>query len=162
MPDEPVTVRAATLDDRTTLAQARAALWPDAPVEQHARELARMLRGDGVATLPLQILVAESAGRVIGFVEVGLRSHADGCDPARPVAFLEGWYVVPEMRRRGVGAALVAAAEEWGRAHGCTEIASDTWIDHDVSQRAHEAVGFSVVDRCVHYRKALHPARHQS
>jgi hypothetical protein len=36
-----------------------------------------------------------------------------------------------------------------------TEIASDTWIDNEPSQRAHEALSFEVVDRCVHYRKAL-------
>jgi hypothetical protein len=32
-------------------------------------------------------------------------------------------------------------------------MASDTWIDHTLSQRVHEAVGFEVVDRCVHIRK---------
>ena len=63
--------------------------------------------------------------------------------------------VTPGFRRRGVGRSLIAAAENWGRARGCIEMASDTWIDHDVSQRAHEAIGFSVVDRCVHYKKML-------
>jgi aminoglycoside 6'-N-acetyltransferase I len=47
------------------------------------------------------------------------------------------------------------AGEEWARSHGCHEVASDTWIDHESSQRAHEALGFEVVDRCVNYRKAL-------
>ena len=35
------------------------------------------------------------------------------------------------------------------------ELASDTWIDNEKSQRAHEALGFEVVDRCVNYRKVL-------
>ena len=43
----------------------------------------------------------------------------------------------------------------WARLKGCREMASDTWIDHEGSQRAHEALGFEVVDRCVHYRKEL-------
>ena len=47
------------------------------------------------------------------------------------------------------------AAEEWARAHGCLEMASDTWIDNEESQRAHEALGFEVVDRCVNFRRAL-------
>jgi len=34
-------------------------------------------------------------------------------------------------------------------------MASDTWIDNEASQRAHEALAFEVVDRCVHFRKAL-------
>jgi aminoglycoside 6'-N-acetyltransferase I len=34
-------------------------------------------------------------------------------------------------------------------------MASDTWIDNEGSQRAHEALGYEVVDHCVHYRKRL-------
>lgn len=79
----------------------------------------------------------------MGFLEAGLRSTA------------EGWYVAPEWRRWQVGAALVAEAEAWARAQGCREMASDTWIDNADSQRAHEALGYEVVDRCVNYRKAL-------
>ena len=73
----------------------------------------------------------------------------------RPVGFLEGWFVLESHRGRGIGAALLRAAEEWARGHGCTEMASDTWIDNQMSQRAHEALGFEVVDRCVNYRKRL-------
>jgi SAM-dependent methyltransferase len=54
-----------------------------------------------------------------------------------------------------VGRALIAAAEEWSREHGCTELASDAWLDGEVSQRAHAALGFEAVDRCVHYRKRI-------
>jgi aminoglycoside 6'-N-acetyltransferase I len=34
-------------------------------------------------------------------------------------------------------------------------MASDTWLDALRSQHAHEALGFKVVDHCVHYRKVL-------
>jgi aminoglycoside 6'-N-acetyltransferase I len=86
---------------------------------------------------------------------VGLRSHADGCDGRHRVGFIEGWFVEPEHRGNGMGRALMQAAGAWARSHGCREMASDTWIDNDPSQRAHEALGFEVVDRCVHFRKAL-------
>jgi aminoglycoside 6'-N-acetyltransferase I len=59
------------------------------------------------------------------------------------------------FRSRGIGRDLMLAAEEWARSQGCLEIASDTWIDCVGSQRAHEALGFEVVDRCVNYRKPL-------
>jgi aminoglycoside 6'-N-acetyltransferase I len=59
------------------------------------------------------------------------------------------------LRRRGLGGQLLAAAENWARSQGCVEMASDTWIDSSPSQRVHEMLGFEVVDRCVHYRKAL-------
>jgi len=49
----------------------------------------------------------------------------------------------------------LVAAEDWARSQGCVEMASDTWVDNDLSQRVHEALGYEVVDRCVHYRKTL-------
>ncbi len=102
------------------------------------------------------ILVSEDEnGALIGFLEVGLRSHADGCDPARPVGFVEGWFVQEEFRNRGIGRELMRSAENWTRAQGCVEMASDALIDNEGSQRAHAALGFDVVDRCVHFRKGL-------
>lgn len=49
----------------------------------------------------------------------------------------------------------LAAAEDWARSQGCVEMASDTWVDNEVSQRVHEALACEVVDHCVHYRKTL-------
>jgi len=92
---------------------------------------------------------------LIGFVEVGLRSHADGCDPSQPVGYIEGWFVAEDHRHRGIGRKLLAKAEDWARSHRCVEMGSDAIIDNEPSQRAHEALGYEVVDRCVHYRKKL-------
>jgi aminoglycoside 6'-N-acetyltransferase I len=143
-------IRLARDSDWPRLAQMRALLWPEASAEEHLKEMA-----DFQSTLPVATLVAELDGNAVAFLEVGLRSHADGCDTAQAVGFIEGWFVEEAFRSRGVGGELMHAAEEWARTQGCTEVASDTWIDSEGSQRAHEALGFEVVDRCVHYRKAL-------
>jgi aminoglycoside 6'-N-acetyltransferase I len=103
----------------------------------------------------VSLVALDDNGALIGFLEVGLRSHADGCDPSNPVAFVEGWFVQEGFRNRGVGKELMRAAEDWARAQGCREMASDALIDNQVSQQAHEALGFEVVDRCVHFRKGL-------
>jgi aminoglycoside 6'-N-acetyltransferase I len=151
-----ICIRPAQLSDRDQLVRMREALWPKTPAEEHARELALILEGKAVVTMPLMILVAEASDGVLaGFLEVDLRSHADGCNPLRPVGYVEGWYVAEKDRRRGVGRKLLAAAEDWARRQGCVEIASDTWVDNELSQRVHEALGYEVVDRCVHYRKTL-------
>jgi aminoglycoside 6'-N-acetyltransferase I len=151
-----VFIRRAQLSDCDQLARMCEALWPDASAEEHARELALILEGKPVTTLPLIILVADAGDRMLaGFLEVDLRSHADGCNPSRPVGYIEGWYVAESYRTRGIGRKLLAAAEDWARSQGCIEVASDTWIDNEVSQRVHEALGYEVVDRCVHYRKTL-------
>jgi aminoglycoside 6'-N-acetyltransferase I len=171
-----VRVRAARLEDRDAIARMCAALWPDASAVEHGREVLQKIEGRSLSTLPVTIFVAEVAAggqtaegqgsqgaldvrpsqdQLIGFIEVGLRSHADGCDESHTVGFLEGWYVIADWRGRGVGHRLVTAAEEWARGHGCVEMASDTWIDNQVSQRAHESIGYEVVGRCVNFRKAL-------
>jgi aminoglycoside 6'-N-acetyltransferase I len=155
-PMEALAIRRALPEDCSGLAELRHALWTDTSAEEHACELTSLLAGEIGSTLPSVILIAENAGgEIVGFIEAGLRSHADGCDPARPVGFIEGWYVAPEWRRQKVGARLVAEAEAWARAQGCREMASDTWIDAVDSRRAHEALGYEVVDRCVNYRKIL-------
>ena len=107
----------------------RAVLWPEDAHASHAAEVDRFLaeprRGPG--TMPEAVLVAETAGAtpaLVGFAEVSRRAYAEGCETS-PVGFLEGWYVVPERRRQGVGRALVAAAEAWARGLGCREFASE-------------------------------------
>jgi len=149
-------IRPARSADCAVVAHLRYALWPNASVHaHHAREIDANLHNKA-SLLPQVILVAEAADHAIaGFAEVGLRSHADGCDPLNPVGFLEGLYVVPDRRGGGIGRSLLTAAENWARSQGCKEMASDTWIDNEGSQRLHEALGYEVIDRCVHYRKTL-------
>lgn len=147
-----MTVRPARASDAADWERMRQALWPSAPGE-HAGEIAAYFAGD--RRNPAQVLVAfDPTGGAIGFAEVSIRPYAEGCYSGR-VAYLEGWYVDEAARRRGVGAALVAAVEEWGRAEGCTELASDTAIDNAVSTNAHRALGFDEVERSIAFRKPL-------
>ncbi len=153
---EQLTIRQALLSDLSELSAMCHCLWPDTSAAEHARDLQSLLSGRPPGTLPSVVMVSEGEdGRITGFVEVSLRSHADGCDPSHLVGFIEGWYVAPPHRRVRIGTRLIATAEEWARNQGCTEMASDTWLDNLESQLAHEALGFEIVDRCVHYRKRL-------
>jgi aminoglycoside 6'-N-acetyltransferase I len=149
-------IRRATVSDRDQLANLRTALWPESSAEEHGRELEALLSTGMCGILPLAIFVAcEESGKLIGFVEVGLRSHADGCEQSRPVGYIEGWFVAAVCRRQGIGGELVRAAEEWSRAQSCREMASDALVNNTVSQHAHEKLGYIAVDRCVHFRKPL-------
>ena len=151
-----ICVRLARPSDRERLARLREALWPKSSAEELGRELTAILEGKAPVTLPLIILVAEVSDQILaGFLEVDLRSHADGCNPSLPVGYIEGWYIAEDYRHRGIGRKLLAAAEDWARSKGCIEMGSDTWVDNELSQRVHEALGYEVVDRCVHYRKKL-------
>jgi aminoglycoside 6'-N-acetyltransferase I len=129
----------------------RHALWPETTEVDHATDWREY---DG-ATATHVILVAERPdGRLAGFAEVRLRSHADEC-ASSPVAFLEGWFVDVDARRRGVGRALVVEAEAWAREHGCSEFASDTEADNSASLAAHRALGFTACHPTVNFRKSL-------
>ena len=127
----------------------RQALWPeDEGGGGHAKQIEEFLAGR--LKMPLAVFVAvDDADAPIGFVELFIRSYAEDCESDR-VAYLEGWYVEPAFRRLGVGRALIAASEQWGRDQGCTEFGSDALIDNAISAAAHEALGFveTVQIRC--------------
>jgi aminoglycoside 6'-N-acetyltransferase I len=151
-----VTVRLVEPRDREQWAAMRAALWPESPYEEHLREIDVMLSGAPFSTLPTATFVSLGAnGALTGFLEAGLRSHADGCGALHPVGYVEGWFVREEFRQRGSGRALLRAAEDWARAQGCREMASDALASNEPSHRAHRALGFEVVDWCLNFRKPL-------
>lgn len=163
MPEE-LRVRVLRSGDRTAWLRLRSELWYDHAPGELAQEVDAFLRGRGFGTvdgrpLPGTVLLAEDGVRnVVGFAEVTLRPLAEGCS-SHPVGYLEGWYVVPGARRRGVGGALVRAAEQWARARGCSEMASDTLLDNQVGERSHRALGFEEVHRTIHFRKSIPPRR---
>jgi aminoglycoside 6'-N-acetyltransferase I len=151
-----IQVRAARVEDAPAWLEMREALWPDES-GSHAGEVEQFF--GGTLSMPLAVLIAvDDSRKPVGFAELSIRNYAEDCLTDR-IAYLEGWYVVPEARRRRVGRALVAAAEEWARKQGCTEFASDALLDNDSSGAAHRALGFfeTVQIRC--FRKELGQAR---
>lgn len=151
-----LTIREARGGDEGELAAMMAALWPDGAVREHRADAEALIRKRVSGTLPGTFFVAVAAdGKLVGFIQVGLRSHADGCETDRSVGFVEGWFVAEGLRGKGTGRSLMQAAEEWSRGKQCREMASDALLDNPASLRAHGAVGFEVVDRCVHFRKTL-------
>ena len=133
------TIRPATPADKSSWLRMRRDLWPDSD-RDHAEDIDRFL--DGKLREPLEVLLAfDGDGRAVGFIELSIRAYAEGCTTDR-VAFVEGWFVEPGARGCGVGAALMKAAEVWGRAQGCVELGSDAEADNLQSAAAHRALGF--------------------
>ena len=135
-------VRPATEADFPAWAAMRDRLWPDCEPDELEREP------------PSLGLIAESEGRPIGFAEASIRSYAEGA-PAGPAAYLEGIWVEPEWRRRGVARALLEAVEGWARARGLDHLGSDALLANQASHRWHEAAGFGEVERLVVFGKTL-------
>ena len=94
----------------------------------------------------------------VGFAEAALRTDYVNGAQSSPVAFLEGLYVAPRARRRGIGRALVGEVCRGARALGCREVASDALVGNEASQAVHRALGFAETERVVFYRMPLAPA----
>lgn len=130
----------------------RRALWPTCPDADHDEEMRSML--DEPEQF-VAVVARTTDDRVVGFAEGSLRyDYVNGCETS-PVAFLEGIYVAPEGRRRGVAAQLIAAIAAWGRSHDCAELASDAELHNTDSQAMHLALGFAETERVVYFRKML-------
>lgn len=146
-------IRPACAADVPAWAKMRAALWPDDDAAAHAAEIAETFLAD--APDQMAFVAEHEDGRLIGFVEASMRrDYVDGCDTS-PVAFGEGAFILPEWRGAGVGRALVEAVAQWGRARGCTELASNALLDNIASHAFHRAIGFEETERVVFFRRML-------
>ncbi|MEM6995977.1 MAG: GNAT family N-acetyltransferase [Myxococcota bacterium] len=152
-------IRPVIAADLAELVRMRNALWPeggDKHPEYARHRIAGAPDSPFLADFPSAVWVAQrSEGGLGGFVEVGIRSHAEGCYEGLPIAFIEGWWVDPDLRTRGVGRTLMDAAERWAKDRGCCEIGATALLSNVEAQRAHLAVGFAEEVRTVSFRKDL-------
>jgi aminoglycoside 6'-N-acetyltransferase I len=140
-----------TLDQPGWLAL-REQLWPHCTREEHLAEMATFLAAPRRFA---QFIEYGDAGVPLGFIEVAIRSDYVNGTESSPVAFLEGIFVAPEARGRGVARRLVAEAEHWARFLGCSELASDAPLENTSSHAMHAALGFVETERVVFFRKTL-------
>jgi aminoglycoside 6'-N-acetyltransferase I len=145
-----MTIRAINESDRPDWVRMRDALWPGSLMD-HESETREYFEKRLNAPV---VFVAESGGRLVGFLELDYRKYAPGCTSS-PVPFIEGWYVESAFRRRGIGRALVEAAEAHSRTRGYNEIASDVELENLSSIAAHRALGYREVERVVYFRRPL-------
>jgi aminoglycoside 6'-N-acetyltransferase I len=144
------TIRRATHEDKPEWVQMRQGLWPDAPLHYLELDLDGWLANPNAG-----VFVASNAeGKLVAFIEVRLRDYAEGCDSS-PVGYIEAWYVDPHVRGQKLGRNLIFTAEGWAREKGCTEMASDTWLENEASIAAHVKLGYYEIERLVHFVKKL-------
>ncbi|MDJ0758339.1 MAG: GNAT family N-acetyltransferase [Woeseiaceae bacterium] len=147
-------IRAVADTDRDEWGRMRSALY-SSPDPKEIDDWFDAADSGGTSYVGVAVFVADRGnGSLAGFAEIGSRNYAEGC-VSTPVAYLEGWYVDPDVRGTGLGAQLLQAVERWALDNGFTELASDTEIDNNVSLRAHLASGFDEVERQICFRKPL-------
>jgi aminoglycoside 6'-N-acetyltransferase I len=148
--EQPVTIREIVESDRDHWVRLRDALWPGS-LSDHDAETRAYFEKRPKAPI---IFVAAADGRLVGFLELDYRKYAPRCSSS-PVPFIEGWYVEPALQGKGIGRALVEAAEAHARAAGHHEIASDAELENTDSIAAHLALGYEEVERTVCFRRSL-------
>lgn len=144
-----IIVRRVTAEDRGEWFKMRKGIWPEAPDNYLIFDMDEILAGDKYVVFMVFV-----EGHPAGMIEARLRDYGEGCETS-PVGYIEGWFVHPEFRGKGIAGVLAGAAEDWARGKGCTEMASDTWLDNEASIRAHVKSGYFEVERLVHFMKKL-------
>ncbi|NHB95316.1 aminoglycoside 6'-N-acetyltransferase [Photorhabdus stackebrandtii] len=129
----------------------RNTLWPATSEEKHRDEMNSILDSDSKAAF----LIQSDTNDFYGFAEASLRlEYVNGCSSS-PVAYLEGIYIAPELRRKGLATRLVNQIKSWAKDHGCTEMASDTDINNEGSQALHLSLGFVETERVVFFKRLI-------
>jgi aminoglycoside 6'-N-acetyltransferase I len=136
-------------EDRDWL-RMRIALWPDGSAAEHRSAMAEVLARGLYVRLAL-----DGAGAAVGFVEAAKRVDYVNGATSSPVAFLEGLYVEPAARRRGVARQLVESVVAWALEQGLIELASDSLIDNVSAHAAHRGLGFEETERVVCFLRPL-------
>ena len=106
-------------------------------VERHRAAVANHLAAEGSP-----FLLARRDGLWAGFIHLGWgRSTGTGL----PVLRVQGLYVAPAHRRRGVGRALLVHAEGMARAGGACRLQLGVDRDNVAARRFYERLGFAVL-----------------
>lgn len=151
MADTVLSIRALGESDLPEWLRLRMLLWDQSNEDDQKTEMLDIIEH---ADSQLVAVADSGGGRLAGFLEASIRSHVEDCDTEN-VGYLEGWYVEKDFRQMGIGARLVAFAEQWARQKGCTEMASDAEVGNPVSLEAHLRLGYEETSRLVHLRKEL-------
>ena len=143
-------IRRAETADLDTVTALALALWPDHEYDELWQEMAGIMAKPETA-----FFLLESDGKAAGFAQCQLRrDYVEGTDTS-PVGYLEGIYVLPDMRGKGGAGMLLRACENWAASWGCTEFASDCELDNTGSLAFHLSMGFEEASRNIHFAKKI-------
>ena len=143
-----ITIRKANANDSHPAAILACELWPDHTPEDLEPDLLALILQVNAA-----IFLAMEDSRAVGFAQCQLRHDYVEGTATSPVGYLEGLYMRPEYRHKGIAKALLAACEAWAGEQGCREFASDCELTNYDSFRFHLALGFQEANRIICFSK---------
>ena len=133
-----VTIRAVRPADAPAWESMRRELWPDG-AEDHGPEIAMFFAGHHFKDLTAVLMAQNGGGVIVGFAELSIRDDVPALHGIR-TGYVEGLYVLPEARCRGVARKLLQASRSWAHERGCVAFASDRAdriiVDRSFTQRS--------------------------
>ncbi|MBR0373676.1 MAG: GNAT family N-acetyltransferase [Mogibacterium sp.] len=142
----------ATMADIDAVADLATQLWTWHSKEDMVARYTAQIPNENCAVF---VYAAKDGDPISGYAHCQLRrDYVEGCTTS-PVGYLEGIFVSPENRSKGVARELLKAGEDWAREKGCTEFASDCELSDILSSRFHTKAGFKVANRIIHFTKKL-------
>lgn len=125
-------------------------LWPDQNYEDLKTTFFKILSSE-----KFRVLLFQLNTEFIAFLYLGIRTdYVEGSDSS-PTGYVEGIYVKPEFRRKGISKKMLQVGEQWIKEKGCTQIGSDTYLDNKVSYDFHTRVGFQESGRLIAFIKDI-------
>jgi aminoglycoside 6'-N-acetyltransferase I len=107
--------------DARTWETMRRDMWPEHP-ESHALEIAAFF--EGTLAEPQAVFVAQEGQTILAVAELSIRNDiGDLC--GKRVGYVEGLYIAPLFRGRGIVRQLLRASKQWAQQNGCDAFASD-------------------------------------
>lgn len=91
----------------------------------------------------------------IAFINISIRSDYVQGSNTSSVGYIEGIYVDPKYRKKGLAKELIKIAEQWLLKNGCKEVGSDAELENIDSQKFHKNLGFKEVNKTVNFIKII-------
>jgi aminoglycoside 6'-N-acetyltransferase I len=125
-------------------------LWPDQDYDDLKATFLKILASD-----KFKVFLFRQAEEFVAFLYLGIRTdYVEGCDSS-PTGYVEGIYVKPACRRKGISRKLLQVGEDWVKEKNCTQIGSDTYLENKLSYDFHTSTGFKEAGRLIAFIKDL-------
>jgi GNAT superfamily N-acetyltransferase len=144
-----ILVRAARVDDAASIAQLNGQLGYALTAEDAAARLSIIL-----SKRDHRFLIAEAEGTALGWMHAALNDHLD----TDTCVVIEGLVVERTHRGQGIGKLLLAQAEEWAKASGCSIVRLRSTSTRTKAHRFYEHLGYTNIKTQYSFAKGLDAA----
>ncbi|RDW19023.1 GNAT family N-acetyltransferase [Oceanobacillus arenosus] len=125
-------------------------LWTDNDVEKLKEEFAEIIESD-----QNKVFLYCIEKRAVAFIHLSIRTDYVEGSNSSPTGYIEGAYVLPEFRQKGISKKLFSQGREWLINKGCQQVGSDIELNNEVSYQFHKNIGFKEVNRLIAFIQDL-------